>query len=224
MHKHGLNVTRFFVYIIGKCIAVVIAVLLVILGFYTAVNSSNVYMVVKDAFAKRTSVILTPEDNKDSELLSKLYTPSYLTSSKLGQDESNSDYTIQKYVERTDVKVTLVWPWYNKVQVEARNVVDDISAKISDKADTSSYKAVSKFITSGKYMVTLVKLNDKWYVDDLKMVEEVMPKNQQAVPTPAPTSTTASGTDDFVQEEVPATETAGTDNGADAAGDAAVEG
>ncbi|PWM38448.1 MAG: hypothetical protein DBX46_01815 [Clostridiales bacterium] len=195
MQRHGLNVARFILYILGKCLAVGLAVLAVVLAFHTAVNSSNVYMVAKDAFAKRTSVILMPVDNSDTELLPKIYTEGYLAKSGLADDMSNADYKISNYVERTDVSVAVVWPWYKKVQIEATNIVDSISASISDTADMSDFKQVESFISSGKYRVTLVKTEiknddgsaqERWMVDDIELLEEVTPDHVEPVPTPAP--------------------------------------
>ena len=65
---------------------------------------------------------------------------------------------IYMYVERTDVAIAVVWPWcVGKVQIEATNIVDSISASIADTADMSDFKQVESFISSGKYRVMLVK-------------------------------------------------------------------
>ena len=208
MQRHGLNIARFILYILGKCLAVGLAILAIVLAFYTAVNSSNVYMVVKDAFEKRSSVILMPVDNSDRELLSKLYTEGYLRKSGLEEDMTNSDYEVSNYVERTDVAVAVVWPWMDKVQVEATNIVDSISASIPDTVDLSDFKQVESFISSGKYLVTLVKQNvknddgsmiEKWMVDDLELLEEVTPENVNPVPTPEPQEV-ESADEGFVEE------------------------
>ena len=59
----------------------------------------------------------------------------------------------------------------------------------------SDFKQVESFISSGKYRVTLVKteiknddgsIQERWMVDDIELLEEVIPDHVEPVPTPAP--------------------------------------
>ena len=69
---------RFVLYILGKILACVAIFLLGIFAFKTAENSSQIYMLARDAFAKRTSVILQPINNDDPKLLEGIFTQEYL--------------------------------------------------------------------------------------------------------------------------------------------------
>ena len=76
--KIAVDSKKFFSYILGKLLVVAVSIGLVIFAMFTALNSMDVFVMTKDAFAKRTSVILEPMDNDDTEMLDKLFTEDFL--------------------------------------------------------------------------------------------------------------------------------------------------
>ena len=186
MRSKGEGTARFFSYILGKLLAVALAAGVVVLAFFTALATANVQVIVKDAFAKRASVLLNPIDNSDTELLDNIFTSEYLEESQLDTQQINKDYDITNYVQRTDVSLVIVLPWVTEVTVEVRDVVDGIVADIASNAG-SEYQAVDKFIENGVYQVTLVKQDDsKWLVSGLELVEPITSENENPVSTPTP--------------------------------------
>lgn len=186
MRNTGEGTARFFMYIFGKALAVALAAALVVGAFYTALATTNVQVVVKDAFAKRASVILEPIDNNDTALLDKIFTREYLNESKLDTQKTNKDYVITNFIQRTDADLAIVWPWMTEVTIQVKDVVDGISARLTDTAG-SNYQAVDKFIENGIYQVTLVKQDgSKWLVSDIKLLESVTSDKETPVPTPTP--------------------------------------
>lgn len=200
MNKAGLNAGKFFLYLLGKVAAVALAGILIYIAFFTALNSANVFIVTKDAFAKRTSVILRPEENGDIGLLDKIFTTSYLRESKLATQRTNADYVINNYSERTDVNVALVFPWTKTITVRAKNVVDNISAVLKNENSTE-YHAVQSFIESGEYDVTLMKKGNGWIVSDIELIETVEPKDVKPIPTPRPLVESAAPEEETGEEE-----------------------
>jgi len=176
---------KLVLYILGKVAAALVAVGLIVLGFFTAMNTMNVMVMSKDAFTKRTSVILKPIDNKDRELLDGIYTEEYLNASGLYTEDTNSAYMVNSYAQRTDVKFVLVMPWTKEVKVEVTDVIENISATFIGDADTS--KQVTSFIDSGVYEIRLIKTAEgNWKVNELELVEEITPESVYPIPTPAP--------------------------------------
>jgi hypothetical protein len=178
----GVRIGRFLLYISGKLLVCVLAVLMVLFTFRTARNSSQIYFLARDAFSLRTSAILKPIDNSDKDLLSGLFTENYLKKSGLATQTTNSSYTIKSYDERTDVTITVVFSWQNKAKVRVKNVVQDISADISSSA--LQIKEVDKFIESGVYSFYVVKdANGSWKVDDIVLEKEITPDSVYPIPT-----------------------------------------
>lgn len=185
MARPKTNKTRFFTYILGKFVALFLALLLIYNVGLAAMQSSNVYMLCRDAFEKRTSVILKPLDNTDTPLLSGLFTKEYLKKSKLHTQTTNASYAIENFNQRTDVSFKAVMPWQNTVKVKVKNTVNEIVAKVSEEAVEGNFNEVDSFIESGEYIVTLVKDKNGWQVSDIELEKEIKPDNVLPIPTPS---------------------------------------
>ncbi len=187
MNRFRLNPARFLLYIFGKLLALALAAAFVVFAFFTALNSMNVYMVAKDAVTKRTSVILDPVDNKDSETLDTLFTEKFLMKSGLKTQTANASYLITNYDERADIAFAIVFPWQDSAEVQAKDMVQSIKAKVSSSA--IDFNPVSSFIDSGVYKIRAVKDEEgMWKIDDMELTEKLKPTNVLPIPTPEPSS------------------------------------
>ena len=146
---------KFFLYFFGKLIAAAIAVGLAWFAFMTAMNSSNIQVTVKDAFTKRASVILEPEDNSDTALLPKIFTREYLDRSKLDTQKDNRFYDVTLYSQRTDVEVKVVFPFAKKAEITVTDVVEDIRATLVNE-DQPDFQQRESLMDSGIYNVTVI--------------------------------------------------------------------
>ncbi len=186
MKKRSFRADKFLLYILGKLLAVGLAALVILFAFSTVMHTSNLYILAKDAFAKRTSVILVPLDNPDTDILSSIYTEEYLQKSGLATQTTNASYKIKSYDERTDVKLSIVFPWQKVAKVKVSNTVRDISADIAPGA--IQVNEVERFIESGEYTLTFIKEDGNWRVADLKLDEDttIDQSEEYPIPTPAP--------------------------------------
>ena len=57
--KISFRKDKFWLYILGKLLAVGLSALVLVFAFSTAMQTSNIYMLAKDAFAKRTCLLYT---------------------------------------------------------------------------------------------------------------------------------------------------------------------
>ncbi len=57
MKEKNFRTDKFLLYILGKLLAVGLGIMVMVFAFSTVMASSNIYILAKDAFAKRTSVI-----------------------------------------------------------------------------------------------------------------------------------------------------------------------
>ena len=195
LKKISFRKDKFWLYILGKLLAVGLSALVLVFAFSTAMQTSNIYMLAKDAFAKRTSVILMPLENKDTDLLDSIFTAEYLEESGLATQATNASYTINSYDERTDVSITVVFPWQRTAKVKVTNTVQDISAEIAPGAITVN--EVDRFIESGEYTLTMVKEDGGWKVSDLQLDKDTTIDQSEEYPIPTKEP------EELYEEEVP---------------------
>ena len=134
----------------------------------------------RDAFAKRTSVILNPVENDDTALLAGIFTQEYLDKTQLETQQTNASYIISSYDLQTKVPIKVVFAWKNKMDIRVENIVQDISAKV----DTSQVEIheVDQFIESGVYILHMVKEDGRWKVNDITLEEEIIPESVYPIP------------------------------------------
>ena len=60
-----------------RVIIFVVAILIIVLGFFTAMNSMNVNVIVRDAFSLREEYVLQRSDVDDSQLTKPVYAGVY---------------------------------------------------------------------------------------------------------------------------------------------------
>ena len=197
--KIAMDSKKFFSYILGKLLVVAVSIGLVIFAMFTALNSMDVFVMTKDAFAKRTSVILEPMDNDDTEMLDKLFTEDFLKETGLDTQKTNASYTIMNYDERTDISFAVIFPWQTSAEIQVTNIVQDIKSKV-DTSSVLTFNPVTEFIESGVYKVQVVKGEDgSWKVNSMELIEKITPESVLPIPTPPPSS------DVYDDEEIPET-------------------
>lgn len=182
MDKRNFRTDKFLLYILGKLLVVGLAVVVLIFAFSTVMQTSSIYILAKDAFAKRTSVILVPLENKDTAILDSIFTAEYLEKSGLATQTTNASYQIKSYDERTDVSIPIVFPWQKTAKVKVSNTVRDISADIAP--GVVNVNEVDRFIESGEYTLTFTKIDGSWKVSDLQLEEDTTIDQSEDYPIP----------------------------------------
>lgn len=185
--KTEFNKKKFLSYIGGKLIASIAAIAVILIALFTALATVNVQVIAEDAFAIRASVILSPVDNSDTELLSKVFTRDYLNKTELDTQMRNRGYNITNYAQDIDVSFHIVFPWSRRVRLTVTDEIDDISATLVSTLPEDEVE--DYFIQSGVYDVTLVKEGGSWLIDELEMREEIETDNQ-AIPKPSASAET----------------------------------
>ena len=186
---------KFFVYIIGKVAAVLCALFVILLAFLTAMNTMNVQVLIKDAFALRSSVMLKQTDNDDTELLDRVFSEEYIEENGLKTLSDNRAYDVTNYNQDTDAEFKLIWPWDKEVTLEVTDVVEDVRATlVNDTVDASLLKK-DYLMDSGTYDVTVSRTEDGWIIEDVQMKETIEPEILFPLPTPDPKKAESAGED-----------------------------
>lgn len=201
------KVTRGVFYAFTRIILCVLAVLIIALGFFAGMNSMNVNVIAKDAFAKRIEVALQPKEDDETDL-AKLFTQECIDEDAVINSTKYKDYTITSYYQRADVNMKIVWPWSDRVVVHATENVLDIVGTLNESEETIEVEATQPQQSAaqgdetqiaskdknppewicGEYDVTLVKDKDtsSWKVEEMKLTKEIEPKINAPSQSPSP--------------------------------------
>lgn len=190
----GVKVARGALYVLLCIVAVIVVIALIIGAYYTAMNTMNVNMLVKDAFGKRAQSVLLPSaDGSDREMLEKLFAPQVLTTDIMFASSYYDDYEIINYYEHAAVKFSIVWPWEEETTVTVTERVRDIKGRRIDNDDAEQDES-SVFADSerqkplnwpnGVYEVVLKKntATDSWKIYDLTLVEPILLEEEEPEP------------------------------------------
>lgn len=185
MNRTLKKIVKFILYIATRLLGVAVVIWLAYNCFVTALNTMNINMIVKDAFTKRASVILDPIENKDTALLEKVFTREYLDRTGLDTQTDNRFYDVSMYMQRTDVKLKLVYPKQTEAEITVKDIVDDIRAELIN-ADDPEFVEKDSLMRSGEYNVKVLKTESGWIIDDINLVEEITPEYIRPLPTKEP--------------------------------------
>jgi len=204
-----ISILKFFSYIVGKLLTAAIVLGLVVLAFFTALDTMSVNVMLKDAMAFRSGVILQYDKKMDETVMDRLFTSEYIQKSGLEQNAQSSDYVIEDFDERTDVTLTVIFPWQNEAQVKVRDVVDSIDYEYIGAGEASDEDIN---FTSGEYLLTVVRIDDKWKISDIQLLNEIVVEPAESA-SASPEASVSAGTDEgFAEDSIPPEETSSAGN------------
>lgn len=165
---------------------------LLVLAFYLAMDTTNIYLLLDDGMRARASVILTREDAGELN--------SYFTANFLHQDEALAiglsdqspyiDYDIADFSYELTMEWMWAWPWENTATATIVERVPKIAGTVvSEKKSLVTSGALSAAPPSwygGRYQVTLTRVNGQWKIDGLTQTQLIIEPTPTPVPTPVP--------------------------------------
>lgn len=181
MADTGVKIARGILYVVGSIVAVIIVVVLMMVAYNTAMNTTNVNMIVKDAFARRAQAVLLPAgDYSDRTALEKLFTPRALANDGVLNSGYYDAFEITNYYEYTDVASHIVWPWQEEAVIEVTEIVRDITGELAEWDESEDPDAANEpqpiGWTNGVYKVTMKKdkITETWRINEMELIEYVV--------------------------------------------------
>lgn len=180
---------RFLWFFATRLMLLTIIVALLIVGFYMAMNSSNIYVLLTDGLSERAEVIIS---GNDSTLLGDYFEESYLHGDQLLNDARNGlspyeNYKVTSYDHSVSLNWMWSWPWSNTAQAEITETVYQIEGKplasAADKVTSGELTSYPPHWQGGRYRVQLIKANGQWRINQTMLLEPIVEPD----PTPAPT-------------------------------------
>ena len=179
-------IRRLLWFVATRLAAISVIVGLLVLVFYLAMNTANIYLLLSDGMKLRTEVILTRED---AEELTSFFTDEFLINDEtlaigLSQQSPYVDYNIDTFNYEMTMEWMWAWPWENTATATIVERVPRIVGSVR-----SSSKALVKAGTitanppawyGGRYTVTLQRINGQWKIAGLQQTQLMIE------PTPVP--------------------------------------
>jgi len=187
------KVARGIFYACTRVILFVVAIVVIVLGFYSGMNSMNVNVITKDAFTMRAEDVLTPKTGYEADL-PKLFTQDFIFGDSILNSTAYADYNITSFYQRTDVKAQIIWPWTERAVIHATEEVLDIAGTLKEDTEAAPQQTATDTAAagedqtqvtvkdktppqwiSGEYEVLLIKDADSWKVQEMKLISEIKP-------------------------------------------------
>lgn len=172
---------RLIWYIASRLLLITVVLGLLVVGFYYAMNMTNLYVVLKDGMARRAQVIMLQADATE---LTKYFQPSFIERDPAVQGALTGyspyrDYNIRGMDHRLEMGFTWVWPWDTVARVDITERVPRIDGRVKGtkaEAYIAQYGESALYPpnwTSVRYRALLVKENGQWRVRSLSLIEEL---------------------------------------------------
>ena len=159
-----------------RLMIVCLALGLMLMSFYLAMNASNIYVIVKDGMAKRAQTVMM---GTDESALEDFFTAAYLESDTALKNarEGVSPYQLYYSITGFDHRVSLLsawcWPW----DVTATATVEERIPAIDGRLNTVGHEWSGALNlsntppawTAGRYQVMLVQQNGHWKISSMTL-------------------------------------------------------
>lgn len=171
-------VLRFIWYLFSRLLIWAVAIGLVILSFFMAMDYMNVNILTKDGFQERAAVII---EGDEPTMLSKVFSKGFLEQDSLLNSDIYQQYNVSDYDYSSTIGFSLVYPWQDNVTLQVTEEVTNIDAEVYAATETEAVAVVPQWINA-IYKVTLVRYEDNWRIVSMDTIE-LLP-----TPTASPSS------------------------------------
>ena len=184
-----------FVWYIVKIAAIASAVFAVlIVGFFVAMDSANVYVIVTDGMKARASSILIPVDDAN---LTKYFSAAYLKQQQSAVKIDLSDFVISNFNYKITVESLWCKPWENVATVTVLESIPEFNYIMSDVfVVTDKYNLPKPQWPKIRYLINCRRVDGVWRIYNVSIVDRLRPDPTMtprptfyivATPVPSPT-------------------------------------
>ena len=150
--------------------------ILLVLAFYTALNTAHLWILVDDGLEARAQTIISGTD--DTNLL-KYFTQDYLNQDTvllIGNSNASPyrDYSIRSFKHKTHINAIWAWPWEN---VATADVIEEVSAidgaLLPEKRENLPKESVDTTLhppawNPCRYRVAFIRIAGRWRISSLQ--------------------------------------------------------
>ena len=179
-------VLRFFWYIFSRLLTWAIAIGLVVLSFFAAMDYMNARILVQDGLQARAATII---EGQDPTTLSKVFSKSFLEQDTLLNSDAYQPYDVSNYEYNTQVGFALILPWQKQATLTVTEEITDMDAELYVVTENGISETPPQW-ENAVYDVHVVRYEDNWRIVSMD-IKEVLPIPSPTA-SPIPTQTTES--------------------------------
>lgn len=167
-----------------RLLAVTVIVSILVCGFYMAMNTANIYIIVSDGLEERVNVILTTQG---AEKLTDYFHADFLNNDVALQSAFDGSsafgaYNITGYDYALTIDSVWSWPWDSTATATVTERVRNIQGSVYSSRRGDVPDELPKW-QGGTYNLTLARSNGMWKITGIKQTGIIIEED----PTPAPT-------------------------------------
>ena len=172
---------RFLNFIASRMFFLTVISALLIISFYLAMNTANIWVLIDDGLTARASVVLMGTDSSD---LSKYFKQEFINQDpvlQVGLSDTSpyKDYEIRGFDHRVRMVSVWSWPWENVARAEIIESIPAIDGTIRAYRREAALAAGGEERLSppawatSRYRVTLTRTAGRWMISNLQMIEQM---------------------------------------------------
>ena len=172
---------RFLNFIASRMFLLTVISALLIMSFYLAMNTANIWVLIDDGLDARAGVVLM---GKDAGELEKYFRAEFLAQDpvlQVAQSDTSpyKDYEIRGYDHRVKMVSVWSWPWENVARAEIIESIPAIDGTIRASRREAALAAGGEERLSppawatSRYRETLTRTAGRWMNSNLQLIEQI---------------------------------------------------
>lgn len=171
---------RLLNFIASRMLLLTVVTALLVIAFYLAMNTANIWVLIGDGLKARAGVVLTGEDASD---LTLFFRQEYLSQDpvlQVGLSDTSPyrDYEIRGFDHRVRMISVWSWPWEDVARAEVVESIPFIDGTIRSSqreaalAQGGEARLSPPAWATSHYLVTLVRTAGRWRISNLQSISE----------------------------------------------------
>ena len=177
-----------FIWYILRVVAVILLVFsFMIVAFFVAKDTGNVYIIVTEGMEERAGVIL---QNQDAAELNTYFTADYLQGDPFLATTAYDSVNVRDFTYHLSLKSIWCYPWAGTAKVVVEESIPEITvASVTTYDDDGGQSTTVPDFPAwprGRYELQLKNIGSKWYISAVTLLEQLEPE-PTATPDPGMT-------------------------------------
>lgn len=172
---------RLLDFIASQLFIVTVVCALLVISFYLAMNTANIWVLISDGLDARAGVVMMGNDASELE---NYFRQEFLSQDpvlQVGLSDSSPyrDYEIRGYDHRVQMISVWSWPWENVARAEIIESIPAIDGTIRSSrreaalAEGGEERLSPPAWATSRYRVTLVRTAGRWKISNLELLEQI---------------------------------------------------
>jgi len=172
---------RLLNFIASRMFVLTVVCALLIIAFYLAMNTANIWVLISDGLDARAGVVLMGGDASE---LTGYFRQEFLSQDpvlQVGLSDTSPyrDYEIRGYDHRVRMISVWSWPWEDVARAEIVESIPAIDGTIRSSrreaalAEGGEARLSPPAWATSRYRVTLVRSAGRWKISNLQLIEQV---------------------------------------------------